>query len=259
MTGTGIFQQSLSGRPGQRSAPALSDIVETILLDPTHPPTAYGSPVTNTSGKATAIQTNGTGASVIGLLTFPTVDALPSVLNQALGTTTPNPAIAHGLLRNGKAFVTCLGTTAPAAEGAVYVRVRDNGSTGRAVGTIEAAPGTEVGTAAAAAGNTGTGAVTIATPSVVTGSQYGAYKLVCIEPATDAGQFAVYDPQGVFVGKATVAVAFSNQIAFTIADATDFVAGDSFTVTVVADCEAIPGMTFTGPRDSANVVEVRVK
>lgn len=50
---------------------------------------------------------------------------------------------------------------------------------------------------------------------------------------TNGGVFAVTDPEGVFVANATVGGAFSNQIAFTIADgAPDFAVGDEFDVTV---------------------------
>jgi hypothetical protein len=56
---------------------------------------------------------------------------------------------------------------------------------------------------------------------------------VCIEPAAGAGKFSVEDPSGVTIGVATVAVAFDGEIKFTIADgATDFVAGDSFSLPV---------------------------
>ena len=44
----------------------------------------------------------------------------------------------------------------------------------------------------------------------------------------------MFDPDGVLVGVATVAVEFTTQLTFTIADATDFVAGDRFTITVAA-------------------------
>lgn len=86
-------------------------------------------------------------------------------------------------------------------------------------------------TAAAAAGNTGNG--TIGSLSVGAGAKAGAWRLVCIEPAANAGTFAVEDPDGIIVGRANVASAFTGPIGFTIADgATDFVAGDSFIVTV---------------------------
>ena len=41
------------------------------------------------------------------------------------------------------------------------------------------------------------------------GAKAGVYKLVCIEPATNAGKFTVEDPDGVTVGIATVAVEFT--------------------------------------------------
>jgi hypothetical protein len=89
---------------------------------------------------------------------------------------------------------------------------------------------------AADAGNTG-GSGAIGTLSVGTGAQLGVYRAVCIEPAANAGTFAVFDPSGVEIGKATVAVAFTGQVNFTIADATDFVAGDAFSITVSAITE----------------------
>lgn len=88
-----------------------------------------------------------------------------------------------------------------------------------------------IGAAAAVAGNTGNG--TIGAVTAGAGLKEGTYRLVCIEPATNAGKFAVEDPDGVVVGVATVAVAFVGPLNFTIADgATDFVSGDSFTVAV---------------------------
>jgi hypothetical protein len=101
-------------------------------------------------------------------------------------------------------------------------------------------PGTVLGrrtagavTAAAAAGNTGNGAFGAVTTGA--GVKPGDYRVICIEPAANAGVFQVEDPDGVTIGRATVAVAFTGPINFTIADgATDFVAGDSFVATVAA-------------------------
>jgi hypothetical protein len=88
--------------------------------------------------------------------------------------------------------------------------------------------------AAAAAGNTGSGTITAA-PTVGAAAKPGVYRVVCIEPATDGGKFAVEDPDGVLIGVATVGTPFSTHLTFTIADgATDFAAGDSFTITVAA-------------------------
>lgn len=88
-------------------------------------------------------------------------------------------------------------------------------------------------TPAAVAGNTGTG--TIGAVTVGLGAKVGVYRAICIEPATDAGKFVIEDPDGIIVGVATVGVAFSGGgLGFTIADATDFVAGDGFTIAVAA-------------------------
>jgi len=137
MPGTSIGLQTVSGLAGQRSAPALSDVVENGFLDPTNPPILYGVPVKNTAGKYTKLATSDAASLIIGFLTYPAVDDMPSVLNQALGATTPNPACMHGLLRKGNLFVQCLGATAPVAWGIVYVRIADAAATGRAIGTIE--------------------------------------------------------------------------------------------------------------------------
>jgi hypothetical protein len=88
-------------------------------------------------------------------------------------------------------------------------------------------------TGTADAGNTGNGTM----GSVARGGENlkaGTYTARCIEAATNAGTFEVIDPDGVVVGLATVAVAFtSTHLDFTIADgSTDFAVGDLFTVAV---------------------------
>lgn len=87
-------------------------------------------------------------------------------------------------------------------------------------------------TAEADAGNTGQGAMSAVV--VGAGAKVGVYHLACIEPGAGAGKFLVEDPDGNVVGVATVAVEFSaGGLTFTIADGDpDFVAGDSFTITV---------------------------
>lgn len=87
-----------------------------------------------------------------------------------------------------------------------------------------------VAAAVAAAGNTGTG--TVGSLTADAGAPAGSYDLVCIEPATDAGKFEVLLPSGDLDGIATVGVAYNGTLNFTISDATDFVAGDRFTVAV---------------------------
>lgn len=81
----------------------------------------------------------------------------------------------------------------------------------------------------------GTGNGTIGTLTKAAGAKAGAYKIVCIEPAANGGTWMIEDPDGNEVGTAQTGSAFSGVIGFTIADgATDFVAGDTFTVTVAA-------------------------
>jgi hypothetical protein len=88
-------------------------------------------------------------------------------------------------------------------------------------------------TSAAAAGNTGNGAMGAVTPGA--GVRPGVYRVTIIEPATNGGVFVVEAPNGVTVGRGSVAVAFAGPINFTLADgATDFVSGDTFTITVAA-------------------------
>lgn len=93
---------------------------------------------------------------------------------------------------------------------------------------------TLVGAAAAGGGNTGNGtmgAVTVGEDAII-----GDYIVEIVEAATDAGRFSVIDPNGNRLDDGDVAVAYSNDhLAFTLADgATDFVDGDTFTITVSA-------------------------
>lgn len=99
------------------------------------------------------------------------------------------------------------------------------------------------------AANTGTITLDATTP-VLDGAQNGTYRIVCLEPATDAGTFEVFDPEGRPIGKATVGVAFANQIKFVIADdATDFKAGEGFSVKVGVEPSDLKysAMANTGP------------
>lgn len=91
--------------------------------------------------------------------------------------------------------------------------------------------GTAIG--AAVSGNTGNGAISAI--SAGTSAKAGIYVVTCIEPAANGGTFTVEDPDGVTVGTATVGTAFAGPVAFTLGDgATDFVAGDRFTINVAA-------------------------
>jgi len=89
-----------------------------------------------------------------------------------------------------------------------------------------------VGTATAAAGNTGNGVMGAIT--VNGGADVGNYVVRITKTVTNAGDFIVINPAGVVVGNGSVGAAYSGTaLAFTLADgATDFVAGDSFTIAV---------------------------
>lgn len=142
--------------------------------------------------------------------------------------------------RRGGAFVV---SEAPRARSREKVKVASgqNLKCGAVVGRILAA-----GIAQRFTG-TGNGVLTPdgSTP-VLAGVQEGRYVAICGEPGTNAGQFTVYDPQGVPLGVHTVAgSAFANQIKFAIADgATDFVAGDTFELFVRAG--SVSAITGTG-------------
>lgn len=103
---------------------------------------------------------------------------------------------------------------------------------GTVVGEVAAATGAATAEAGAIVGN-GNGAITLADPAVGAGVKAGVYKVICIEPATDGGTFAVEDPDGVIIGRAVVGTAFTGVVKFTIADgSTDFSAGSYFPITV---------------------------
>lgn len=87
-------------------------------------------------------------------------------------------------------------------------------------------------TSAAVGSNTGNGVMGAVTLGA--GAKEGDYKLTIVEPAANAGAFVVEDPSGSVVGHGTVGVAFAAAgLSFTLADgATDFVAGDTFKITV---------------------------
>lgn len=87
-----------------------------------------------------------------------------------------------------------------------------------------------VGAAEAVGTNTGTG--TFGAITADAGAPAGDYFVVVIEPASNAGAFLVYKPDGTLDGRGTVAVAYNGTINFTLADATDFAAGDAFKINV---------------------------
>jgi hypothetical protein len=88
--------------------------------------------------------------------------------------------------------------------------------------------------AAADGSNTGNGVITLDTTApVAAGAKNGVYRVVNELVATNSGEFVVYDPDSIEIGRVAVAATFSNQVKFVIADgATDFAIGDAFSITV---------------------------
>lgn len=91
--------------------------------------------------------------------------------------------------------------------------------------------GAQTVASSAKAGNTGNGVLGSLTADA--GAPEGAYSVLFVEPASNAGAFAVFRPDGTLDGEGAVGAAYNGSVNFTIADgATDFVSGDAFTVTV---------------------------
>ena len=106
---------------------------------------------------------------------------------------------------------------------------------GQPLARVLNAAGVQV-TAAAVAGNTGNGLLTLANPAYSRAAKPGVYKAICIAAAANGGRFRIDDPEGVEIGQVNVGVAFNKAVKFTIADgAADFVVGDSFEITVDLD------------------------
>jgi len=107
---------------------------------------------------------------------------------------------------------------------------------GTILGRIGVSTGAPVWTANP--GNTGNGAMGAIVESA--GAIVGDYRLTFVDPATNAGTFEVFDPNGAYVGTGKVGVAFAGGgLGFTLADgAVDFVGGDGGKVTVAPNADA---------------------
>jgi len=148
-----------------------------------------------------------------------------------------------------------------------FIMNEDPGNRSREAVTIAAeqvvTPNMVLGKIAVAAGvvvtqafaGTGNGVLTVADPAVSTKVKDGDYTVVCVTAAANGGTFRVEDPNGKSIGNATVGAAFDKEIKFTIADgATDFVVGDTFTISVAADAEDYQYVPFN--QDGTNGSEV---
>lgn len=87
---------------------------------------------------------------------------------------------------------------------------------------------TGTGAASNTSGTTASIAVTVAA-----GAKRGTHTLVVVEPASNAGTFIHYDPDGLVVATGAIGSAYSGGgLSFTLADATDAVSGDRWTIPV---------------------------
>lgn len=108
------------------------------------------------------------------------------------------------------------------------------------------AGGVTVSASADASNTSGSGAITMdATTPILAGAQNGKYRVVCIEPVTNGGTFAVFDPEGREIGSVAVGATFAKEVKFVIADATDFVAGDAFSIVVGVEPTDLSYSTLT--------------
>jgi hypothetical protein len=124
-----------------------------------------------------------------------------------------------------------------------------------ALGTVIASDGSLSVASAAGGGNTGQGV--LSGVALAASPQAGVYTLECVTAATGAAVFSVIDPKGDRLKDAVEAVAYDNgQIAFTIgtdSPTTEFVAGDSFTITVTEGAGKLGPLDLTAT-DGAQIV-----
>lgn len=132
-----------------------------------------------------------------------------------------------------------IASEAPGTRSREQITLVGDGTTTIKAGTVLArrvdADDVTVAAPVADAGNTGNGTFA-ATPTVDDGAMAGNWRIVITEPGSNTGEFEVRRPDGTLEGSGTVASAYNGEMNFTLQDgATDFVAGDAFTVNVSYD------------------------
>ena len=106
--------------------------------------------------------------------------------------------------------------------------------------TATVTPGTPVSGSGGTVGNGSIGTVT-----ADAGAKAGVWTVRITNPATDAGKFIVYDPDGLEDGVGTVAVAYNGKINFTLADGSaDWVEDDYIPITVSYPSTALKWMAL---------------
>lgn len=108
----------------------------------------------------------------------------------------------------------------------------------------------------------GKGAITLANPAYGAGVKEGRYRVIVVEPGSDAGNFIVEDPDGIVVISGEVGVAVDDALKFTWADGgTDVEAGDIAYIDVaIADPDDVgkyafsPNTGSTGAEEASAVI-----
>jgi hypothetical protein len=111
------------------------------------------------------------------------------------------------------------------------------------------------GAATAVGSPSGNGTITVG--AIGFAAVVGVYKLACVAAASNAGTFNFYAPDGSLIREITVGggAAANDHIVITIADATDFVVGDTFTITVTGgDYEALDPAEDDGAQIAAGIL-----
>ena len=94
-------------------------------------------------------------------------------------------------------------------------------------------------------------------------AQAGAYALACIDASVSGSEiFSVFAPDGSRLADLTVAVAYDNgHFGVTLADgATDFIVGDTFTITITDNNVLLPDVVWSvGGKDSGDLSEIFIK
>lgn len=243
-----ILYRMSSGIPGALTR-TQEATVESGLYDSTKAFAAYGLAVVHGALKLRPPAAGDLEADIRGLLVRPY--PLQTTQSEALGAATPpTVGIADFLTRGFMIAALNAGTAVKGAS--AYVRIA-SASAGKPIGGIEAAYENGSTAIAADAGNTGNATGAMNSTDTATGVIPGVYRIVNLTATT----FAVFDPNGVEIGKGVFGTLFNGVIKFTItAGATPCVIGDAFSVTVTPNTILVPKLRFAGPADSNGFTEV---
>ena len=96
-------------------------------------------------------------------------------------------------------------------------------------------PANETAAASAAAGNVGTGALTLSATAPIAASAINGRYQVILRATGATASYEVIDPKGVTVGEGNVAGTFNNQLKFVLANAGTMTIGDTWYIDVIRE------------------------